>query len=85
MFSFLVAAIKPSENYSWYTYGGSKLTTVTFRGNPVVISKGQRFGVRPSANKKDIRLVLEGDLNRVITLTLQQAKKLADNIAPEGK
>lgn len=84
MFSFLQAAIKPASDYSWFKYAGSKPTSLTFRGNQVEIKKGQNFGVRPSVNKKDIRLVLENDLNRVITLTLDQAKKLARNVAQEG-
>lgn len=85
MFSFLVSsAIKPAGNYQWFTYDGSKPVTVTFRGADVPIKKGQRFGVRPSVNKKDIRLVLENDINRVITITLDQAKALARNVKAEG-
>ena len=81
MFSFLVqSAIKSVDHYSWYTYSGSKPVTVKYRGTPISISKGTRFGVRPSVNKKDIRLVIGDDINRVITLTLDQAKSLSKGL-----
>ena len=80
MYSFLTAAIKSVNHYHWYTYTGTKPVTVTYRGNPIVVSKGTRFGVRPSANKKDIRLVIGDDINRVITLTPDQAKSLSKGL-----
>jgi hypothetical protein len=74
------AAIKPEENYEFFTYRASKPVTVEFRGKPIKIEKGTKFGVRPSANKKNIRLIFPGDANRVITITDQQAKQLAKGV-----
>ena len=88
MYSFLAipgihavqAAILPREKYDFFTYEGSKPVTVEFRGKPVQIKKGQVFGVRPSTNKKQIRMVLGDDISRVFTLNLDQAKQLAKGI-----
>lgn len=80
MFSYVVARIKPESDYTWYKFTGEKDVTLQFRGKPITITKGDRFGVRPSTSQKDIRLVMDNDVNRVITLTLDQAKKLAKQV-----
>ncbi|MGE8452061.1 hypothetical protein D3C87_1424450 [compost metagenome] len=88
MYSFLVpvhGAVKPAENYEWFQFHGSKPVELSFRGKPVVIKKGMRFGVRPSVNKKDMRLVLPGEETKVITLTLDQAGALAKGVRSGGK
>ena len=77
----ILAAIKPEENYEWFTYQGSKPVITEFRGKPVEIKKGQRFGVRKSSNGKQIRMILPRDPNRVITLTLDQAQRLAKKVS----
>lgn len=74
------AAIKPSENYQWFTYKKSKPVVVEFRGKQITISKGTKFGVRPSANGKDIRLIFPQDETRVITLTREQAEQLGKGV-----
>ncbi len=88
MYSFLVpvqGAVKPADAYQWFSFHGSKPVELSFRGKPVIIKKGTRFGVRPSVNKKDMRLVLPGEETKVITLTLDQAEKLAKGVRPGGK
>lgn len=81
MYSFLVnAAIKGEEAYEFFTYKGAKPVTVYYRGKPTQISKGDKFGVRQSINKRDIRLIFPGAPNRVHTLTLEQAQALADGV-----
>ena len=86
MYSFLVigatvnAAPKPEEAYDFFVFNGRRPVEVQYRGKPIQVKKGQRFGVRPSANKKQIRMVLGDDVSRVITLTLEQAKQLAKGI-----
>jgi hypothetical protein len=87
MYSFLVpvrGAVKPAENYSWFVFHGKQPIELSFRGQPVVIKKGTRFGVRPSVNKKDIRLVLPGQESKVITLTLDQAEALSKGVRSGG-
>lgn len=85
MYSFLLnARIKPETDYDFFTYQGAPLT-LEFRGNPVLIDKGQRFGVRKSSNGKLIRLILPNDPNRVITIDVPTAEKLAKGIKRESK
>lgn len=79
MYSYLVARIKGEEEYDWFTYDG-KTINIPYRGVEMPLTKGQRFGVRKSSNKRDIRLVFEGEINRVFTITLDLAKKIARNI-----
>ena len=79
MYAFLIARIKPEEDYDFFTYGGKPIT-LDFRGKPVVVSKGTTFGVRKSSNNKQIRLVLNDDVNRVFTISLDQAKQLSKGI-----
>jgi len=74
------AAIKPEENYQFFVYKGAKPVEIQFRGKPVQISKGMKFGVRKSHSGKDIRLIFPGDKTRVMTLTQDQAQKLAKNV-----
>jgi hypothetical protein len=86
MYSFLLESrIKPETDYDFYTYKGKDPVTVEFRGNPVVIDTGQRFGVRKSSNGKMIRLVLPDNVNRVLTIDIPTATKLAKGITPGGK
>jgi len=77
MYSFLIARIKPEEAYDFFTYKGKEPVTVEFRGKPIQIAKGTRFGVRPSSNGKHIRLIFPSDPNRVMTIDRAVAEKLA--------
>ena len=79
MYSFL-AAIKPATSYDWFTYTKGPAIELDFRGKPVTISKGQKFGVRKSASGKNIRLVLPDEITKVLTITLDQAKALAKGV-----
>lgn len=86
MYSFLVlparmtAAIKPESHYEWFTFKAQKPVTLDFRGHPVQVTKGMKFGVRPSHNEKQIRLIFPDQPTRVFTLTLDQAKALAKGV-----
>lgn len=92
MYSFLMTASlalgkipvhaqpKGEEHYKFYTYKGVKPVTLEFRGNPEVIKKGDKFGVRKSANGKQIRLILPDEETRVFTLSLDQAQALSKGI-----
>jgi len=73
----LVAQPKGEEHYQWLTYKGAKPVTLDFRGTPETVTKGDKFGVRKSANGKQIRLIFPDEENRVFTLTLKQAQDLA--------
>lgn len=93
MYSFLLESkqrliesrIKGEDEYDFYTYKGVPMD-VEFRGHPITVKKGMRFGVRPSSSGKDIRLVLmkeDGetpDLTRVMTIDLKTANALANGI-----
>jgi hypothetical protein len=84
MYSFLVLArVKPEDAYEWFTFRGKKPITLDFRGKQVAIQNGQRFGVRPSSNKKFIRLVLPDEITKVITITLAQAQALAKGVGKD--
>lgn len=80
--SMVDARIKGGDEYDHFVYNGTRPVRVEFRGKPVIIDKGTEFGVRPSSNRKDIRLVVGDDLTRVITLTNEQAQALAKSAKP---
>lgn len=76
MYSYLVARIKGEGEYTWFKYKGP-LVMLPFRGISVGLAAGEVFGVRPSSDGKHIRLVLQGDINRVFTIDLELAHTLA--------
>lgn len=81
MYSFLISAKpKPEVAYQFFTYRGKRAVTVNFRGQDIKISDGTKFGVRPSSNGKFIRLIFPGDQNRVLTIDLATARKLANGV-----
>ncbi len=81
--SQLEARIKGADEYQWLRHQGGKLTLQTSKG-PLVIDKNEVYGVRPSSNGKHIRLVQAEDhgINKVMTITLDDAKKLAKTAKP---
>lgn len=81
MYSCVVARPKGDDAYDWYTYEGKRMD-LPFRGITIPLMKGQQFGVRKSGNGKFIRLVMEGDVNRVMTIDLPTAKKIAKGVKP---
>jgi hypothetical protein len=82
MSSTETALIKSGEHYQWFTYEG-KGTELDFRGHPEKLSKGDVFGVRPSASGKQRRLVLQRlGPTKVFTLTDEQNNHLAKNSKP---
>ncbi len=81
MYSFLLESrVLPDKDYEFFTYNSAKKVDVSFRGKPITISKGTRFGVRPSTNGKSIRLIFPDEATKVITIDLETAKKLAKGI-----
>ena len=50
------ARIKGADEYQWMLHQGGKLTLQTSKG-PLVIDRGEVYGVRPSSNGKQIRFV----------------------------
>jgi hypothetical protein len=81
MYSCLVARIKGEDEYDFFTYTGPMIM-LPFRGIEIPLSKGEKFGVRKSSNGKSIRLILGDDLNRVFTIDLETAKKIARSVGP---
>lgn len=75
-----VARILPETDYDWFTFKGAKPVTVSFRGKDIEIKKGTKFGVRPSTNGKQIRLIFPEDKNRVLTIDLETAQRLAKGV-----
>jgi len=88
MYSFLTTAavkkvealIKGEGVYQFFQYRGTKPVVLNFRGKEEYIEKGDKFGVRKSANGKQIRLIRPGAETRVFTLTSDQANSLAKGI-----
>ena len=81
MYSFLLESrVLPDKDYEFFTYHRAKKVDVSLRGKPITISKGTRFGVRPSTNGKSIRLIFPDEATKVITIDLETAKKLAKGI-----
>jgi len=81
MYSYLIESlVKPVASYEFFTYEGRSAVPVSFRGKPIQIEKGTRFGVRKSANGKSIRLIFPDEPTKVITIDLETAKKLAKGV-----
>jgi len=81
MYAFLLkSAVLPEAAYDFFVYEGAKPVVVNFRGKPIEIKKGTRFGVRPSTNGKHVRLIFPSDPTRVITIDTPTADKLAQGI-----
>lgn len=81
MYAFLVEAKPFAESrYQFFTYRGKQPVVVTFRGQEYRIVNGMRFGVRPSSNGKFIRLIFPDNKNRVFTIDMPTAKKLANGV-----
>lgn len=85
MYSFVArlqetSAIKPEESYTYFKYTG-KPVKLSFRGTKYSLETGDKFGVRPSADRKNIRLILPdiGGVSRVFTLSETEARKLGKN------
>jgi hypothetical protein len=74
------ARIKGEDEYEFFTFKAKEPVEIEFRGKPVTISKGTKFGVRPSSNGKNIRLIFPNDKTRVMTLSPEQAQKLAKGV-----
>lgn len=84
MHSFLIeSAPKGEEHYDFFTYRGKVPVAVNFRGQDYRVMNGMRFGVRPSSNKKFIRLIFPENKNRVFTIDLETAKKLAKGVGKD--
>lgn len=81
MYSFLLESrVLPEQSYDFFIYQGRPVD-VDFRGRTITIDKGTKFGVRPSSNGKQIRLIFPKDPTRVITIDQETAKKLARGVA----
>jgi hypothetical protein len=76
----VVAAPKSAEHYQYFKFMGKKAIDLPYRGISVPLEPGQRFGVRKSRDGKKIRLVLDDEVNRVFTLSLDIAKKIAKTV-----
>lgn len=84
MFAYLLKSkILPNEHYDWFTYQSAKPVSIDYRGTPVKVSKGTKFGVRPSTNGKFIRLVFPDQITKVFTIDLDTAKSLAKGVGRE--
>lgn len=80
MYSCVVEArIKGDDEYDWLKYTGKPLE-IPFRGITRTLNTNQKIGVRKSSNGKQIRMVFDGDLTRVMTLDLALAKKIAKSV-----
>lgn len=80
------ARIKGDDEYTWLTYTGKPLN-LSFRGTPVTLRHGDRFGLRLSSNKKDKRLVLDAPgfgLTKVMTISPDVEKVLFNNHVSAG-
>lgn len=86
MHAFLLqAAPKGEDAYEFFTFGGPRPVPLNFRGVIRTVNKGDRFGVRPSSNKKFIRLIFPGEPTKVYTIDMQTAKQLAKGIVSERR
>ena len=79
----MTAAIKGEEAYVWFLYTGPSLHAANDKGRTLSLEKGDKFGVRKSANLKSIRLITqEGGPNKVFTCDAEMAALLAKRCKP---
>jgi hypothetical protein len=78
MYSFLLGTrdtVDPSE-YDWFTYTrATKIINANLK-----IEKGARFGVRPATESNRVNLVLHGNLSRVFSVSMENARTLAKGV-----
>ncbi len=75
-----VALVKGTDAYDWFVYMGKPLDMRSRLGTSFRLEKGDRFGVRKSANGKSIRFVAEElGVSKVFTLDMDIANQLAKN------
>lgn len=80
MYSCVVESrVKGDAEYDWLRYSGKSME-IPFRGIARTLEPGQIIGVRPSSNGKQIRMVFQNDINRVMTIDLATAKKIAKSV-----
>ena len=73
--NLIESLVKGRNHYVWYEYTGK--TPLTFgEKRQLELKKGDVFGVRWSSNKKDIRIVLEGELTKVATVNSSYFEKV---------
>lgn len=73
------ALIKDDSHYTWYTYSSDRAMnfTTTNGKRSSRLTKGSKFGLRPSSNGKHIRMITEEHgTNIVFTITDSQAESL---------
>ena len=78
----LLAAPLPLQAYDWFMYTRREPYVLFYREDKggARITKGTIFGVRPSTDGKQIRLILKESVpNKVFTLSRDDAKRLARN------
>lgn len=80
----VTAAPKTADAYEWFTYTGKRFVSVAGR-KPLTVTNGGVFGVRFSADRKSLRLVMQGQETKVYTLDTETAKALAKNCVPLKK
>jgi len=89
MYSFLISSeiraqtIGEADEYDWLTY--SRSTPLRVNAN-LSLQSGSRFGVRRCAeDPHSVRLVLHGNMQRVFTISMETAAKIAKGIANERR
>ncbi len=89
MYSFLISseiraqASGEADDYDWMTY--SRRPTLRVNAN-LSLESGSRFGVRPCAeDPESIRLVIHGNMDRVFTISMETAAKIAKGVIHERR
>jgi hypothetical protein len=78
-----IATPKGESAYDWFIYKGKSLPLKSGAGTKLTLGPGEKFGVRKSADGKKIRMISpELGPNKVFTLTLDLANKLAKQSKP---
>lgn len=68
--------IKGSSAYTWYKFTGAGQIDVSRRGSTLGITKGMEYGLRPSSDGKNYRLILRGAETIIYSLTPNQGANL---------
>jgi hypothetical protein len=76
------AAVKGDMAYRWYKITSKRLQPMTLRGKECKLTEGQVIGLRPSTDGKTTRMVLKGELTKVMSPTREQVEYILKKASP---
>lgn len=78
------SAAKGEDQYTWYKYQLNVDFILPYRKSSLALKSGMIFGIRPSSSKakSESRLVLQGEVTKVVTITQNEKAVLLERSDP---